>query len=201
MDFLKNNWFLILSVVILAWNLVAGYRKGFVRMLYQILSNLVALVLAGFASAPLGEFMKAHTSLYTFIEQHCIQFVSGMSGDSSLLSAAGVYDTAGQQAAQVVFQILMFILAFILIRIAFWIIMLIANGIAKAPVLRGINRFFGILAGGFNGILIIWILMAAFSLFQSLPTGAGVLECIQRWDFLSFLYGKDPFLFLTSIFS
>ena len=201
MDFIKTNWFFLLCILLLAWNAVSGYRKGFVRMLYRILCNLLALVLAAFAADPLGNFFKTHTSLYNVVEGRCVDFVSGVSGNSSLLSAAGVYDTVGEQAAQVVFHILMFVLAFVLIRIVFWIVMRVANGIAKAPVLRGINRFLGILAGCLNGLLLVWLLMAVFTIFQSASLGAEVMACIQRWDFLRALYEWNPLLFLADFFA
>lgn len=200
MDFLKNNWFAFLCLILLILNIVSGYRRGFVRMLYRILCNVMALILAAFAAEPIGSFIRTHTSFYDWVEQQCVNVVSDVSGNSQFLAEAGVYNAVGQEAAQVIYSVLMFILAFILIRIIFWIIMLIAGGLAKAPVLRGINRFFGVLAGCFNGIFVIWILMVFFTFFESTSIGEGVMQCISDLPPLHFLYQNNPLMFLTDVF-
>ena len=62
------NWLLILIVIVLAGNIVWGFGRGFVRVLYSMLAWIVILFFVTWATPYVTDFLEEQTTLDERIE-------------------------------------------------------------------------------------------------------------------------------------
>ncbi len=67
------NWLLIAVILVIAWKMVAGYRKGFLRVAYSLVEWILVLVFVTWASPYVADFLTNHTGLPAYIEAQCIE--------------------------------------------------------------------------------------------------------------------------------
>ena len=88
------------------------------------------------------------------------------------------------------------LLVILISGIAAFIIVLIISKILKLankiPVLGKINRFFGLLAGLLEALILIWVIMAGIHFWAVLNPDAAILNVIGDSGFLTWLYEGDP---------
>ncbi len=67
------NWLLIIIVLLLALCVVNGYRKGFLRMMYSMVSWVIMFALVTWATPYINTFLRNNTSIYQTIATYCEQ--------------------------------------------------------------------------------------------------------------------------------
>ena len=67
------NWLLIIIVLLLALCVVNGYRKGFLRMMYSMVSWVIMFALVTWATPYINTFLRDNTSIYQTIAVYCEQ--------------------------------------------------------------------------------------------------------------------------------
>ena len=67
------NWLLIIVVLLLALCVVNGYRKGFLRMMYSMVSWVIMFALVTWATPYINTFLRDNTSIYQRIAVYCEQ--------------------------------------------------------------------------------------------------------------------------------
>lgn len=65
------NWILIIVLLLLIWEMMRGYRRGFLRTVYSLVSWVIVLVFVMWATPYIETFLLEHTALYENIEAHC----------------------------------------------------------------------------------------------------------------------------------
>ena len=65
------NWLLILVVLLVAGNIVWGFFRGFLRVVYSMAAWILILVFVTFATPYVADWMIEHTGLDTRIEKNC----------------------------------------------------------------------------------------------------------------------------------
>ena len=65
------NWLLILVVLLVAGNIVWGFFRGFLRVVYSMAAWILILVFVTFATPYVADWMTEHTGLNTRIEKNC----------------------------------------------------------------------------------------------------------------------------------
>ena len=63
------NWLLIVVVLIFSWNMVRGYRKGILRMLYSFIAGILIMTIALAMTPKISAFLEQHTNLESNIEK------------------------------------------------------------------------------------------------------------------------------------
>ena len=86
------------------------------------------------------------------------QIVSGASGAAdTVLAETGVYAGIAQSLAGFIVQGIAFVTVLILSWILVHVISTLLGIVSHIPILKGVNRFTGMLAGLMEGLLIVWI--------------------------------------------
>jgi len=57
------NYLLIAVLLLLAWNLFDGYRKGFMRTVFSLVSWILVLVVINYATPMVTDFLMEETSI------------------------------------------------------------------------------------------------------------------------------------------
>ena len=82
------NWLLIVVVVLWAFYIVRGYKKGMLKMLYSLVSWIVILILVTMATPYMTEFLTANTSIEQNIHKTCKEKLKNLvTGDNAATDA------------------------------------------------------------------------------------------------------------------
>lgn len=120
------------------------------------------------------------------LPEHVTSYITD--SGNSLLDQAGVYEMLGSKLAD---WILAGISYFVALLIAGLIVSLIGRAlriVSRIPVIKGVNRTLGIFAGGFQGLLLIWLLFLLLTLFAATDMGKLCIEQIDQNVVLRYLY-------------
>ncbi len=84
-----------------------------------------------------------------------------------------------------------FIITLVIVMIVLFILGKTLDLLTKLPVLRQVNTWLGIAAGGAEGLLIVWVFFTVVTMFAATPFGQQMLGMITENSFLQFLYDKN----------
>ena len=58
------NWVLLLVLLILGYNIIRGYRKGFLRIVYSLVSWVIVLTFVNVATAYINTYLMEQKTQY-----------------------------------------------------------------------------------------------------------------------------------------
>ena len=208
------NWLLILTVLFVAANVVWGFYRGFLRVIYSMVAWIVILVAVSWLSPYVANYLTEHTGLNTYIEEGCNQklhewadakkqenqkevkehgndaglpeiILQKLTGESEvadqLLEDTGVYEAITQKLVQMTIQGIAYI--------AFKIV-------DKLPLIGGINRSIGAVAGFVKGMVVVWIVFAGVAMTATTSFGQEIVRAIYASPLLIWLYENNLILTL-----
>lgn len=130
------------------------------------------------------------------------QIVSGASGAAdTVLAETGVYAGIAQSLAGFIVQGIAFVTVLILSWILVHVISALLGIVSHIPILKGVNRFTGMLAGLMEGLLIVWIAFYIVALCSAGETGRVIVSYINQSAFLKELYENNILLSLGTGFA
>jgi uncharacterized membrane protein required for colicin V production len=88
------NWLVILVVLVIAWNMVAGYRKGLLRVLYALVEWLLIIVFVTWASPYVADFIMNQTGIPDYIEALCIENMKSSQEEQMKEASSGLSSTS-----------------------------------------------------------------------------------------------------------
>lgn len=203
------NWLLIAVVCIIAWNVVRGYNRGLLRIVYSLAAWVAMLGASMFAAPYVRDCLTQNTQLEQTIYDKVQQQVTG----NNLIPTDGDYDIAGVllQKTGVYDEISTQITSAVMSGISFFIVMLVLGvvthmarrliwGIEKVPVIGTVNRVAGFGVGFIKGMIIVWVLLAVIALCSTSEFGRTMTPYIDDSSMLRYIYENNPVLnFIISI--
>lgn len=91
-----------------------------------------------------------------------------------------------------------FLAVCLLVKVLLHIISSALNIISNIPVISGINRVSGLIAGTVHGIIVVWIGFAVITLFANSETGYQLLTLISESEILSNIYNNNIVLMVLT---
>lgn len=144
--------FIIIGIIVAF--LFVGYIKGLVGSILSLVQYVVVIFLAfqlnGQVSKLLIEQFHLDSTILTWLYQH-----AGLAENNLQL----ISEEMIQYFVARIISVIAFLTVFIVLKIFFWILVTILNRVTKLPILNEVNKLGGILAGGIEGILIVYILI------------------------------------------
>ena len=203
------NWVLLLVLLILGYNIIRGYRKGFLRIVYSLVSWVIVLTFVTVATPYINTYLMEHTTLYEKIEQQCSEqikrsveekqrSIQNMAGE--IIEQSGLYDEIAKQIAEFVVEGIAFLIALVA---AWTIVHVIARAlriVSRIPVLSGVNRTLGVFAGGIYGLILVWIGFYMIAVTSTSEMGSALVACIYQSRLLKYLYENNVILTLIMNF-
>lgn len=224
------NWLLILVVLILAGNVVWGFCKGFLRVLYSMIAWIVILVFVTWATPYVADFLADKTNIDTWIEEKCSdklhEYVMGEKADSTeysdlqmklpesitnklfdtnqvadrFLEESGAYQAVAGRATEMAMRVISFVVVLLIALISFHLLSVLLKLVEKLPLIGGINRTLGIFAGFAKGILIVWLAFAIIAMGSATELGMGLVSFIYESPLLVWIYENNFVLTLLMAF-
>lgn len=95
---------------------------------------------------------------------------------------------------------MVFIVVFIIVKVILIVISKTLDIISKLPVLNGLNKSVGMVAGLLHGLIIVWVGCIVVNLFITSTFGQYMYAEITRSQLLSFIYNNNLLLrFITNV--
>lgn len=114
------------------------------------------------------------------------------------LENTGIYQEAGTYLADMILGGISFVVTFLLVAIIIKIIIHLLDLVARLPILKGINRILGAVAGLAEGLLVVWALLFIVTLACTSQWGQQAIASIQESEFLTFLYQHNGIVYLVN---
>lgn len=132
------------------------------------------------------------TYLPAFIKERLIE-----NNNTQIYKELGVEvftDFAAAYIARMILRILAFLVAFFLAIIVIRILIAMAGIIEMIPVIGGINRLIGMVAGFMIALTIVWVLFLGLTVMNSTELGRAGVRMINESRLLSFIYENNILL-------
>jgi uncharacterized membrane protein required for colicin V production len=214
---MKVNWLLIIVLGIIVINALIGLKVGLIKIIFSLFSFILALMLTVWISPSVNRILKNNESFY----EKASQKVEGIlfenqeqAGDDDKMieelplpksikeslienkskAEANIKAYIVSQVTDIAINALAFVITFIVAFIALWVVSIALNIISKLPILNQLNKLTGLVVGGLQGLVIVWILFIVITIFSGTELGGTAFEQIESSVILAFLYDKNLFL-------
>lgn len=86
------NWLLIIVLVVIALNVMQGYRRGLLRMAYSMVSWIIVWVLVAWATPYISNYIINNTGIYQQIAEHCEEVIQQTAAEKQRRRSQGRQD-------------------------------------------------------------------------------------------------------------
>ena len=118
----------------------------------------------------------------------------------SILDSSGTYSMIAEEIADFILKGISFFLAMAIAMIAMHLVSRIFRIVSRIPILRGVNRYLGMVIGALYGIVIVWIAFYLIAICSSSEIGAALISYIYESKFLAYLYENNLIITLVLLF-
>lgn len=113
-----------------------------------------------------------------------------------LLEESGAYSKMAEGMAGFLMNGISFLIALVTIWVLVQLLSQIIGIASKIPVIKGVNRFLGLFAGGLYGLTIVWLGFYMAALGSTGQIGSAIVSYIYESPFLTYLYENNLVLTL-----
>lgn len=219
------NWILLVSIVILAGNIVWGLSKGFLRVAFSLVQWLLVFFILSKGAPVVATYIMENTSLPQKLIEQCEKQLEksvtemidpnvgsnlvAEQGDlsemgiripmilaDSLLKKTGVYGRMAEGIAQMAVQGLSYIIVLLITVILLFLLNRALGIVDKIPVISGVNRLLGVAAGFLKGMIVIWLGFAIVAFCIGTSWSQFVISYIYEAPVLIWIYENNLLLSL-----
>lgn len=214
----------ILTIIILAvfaLCVFSGYKKGFLKTAFSLVSWILVLVLCNFATPIVTDLLIQHTDIEVVVQATVSEKVNeaiaqavqnnGVSELEAALPAEvkqlllGEHESISElvmDSAEIDFTelvngivgILGFVITVIVLRIAVVVVEFLLGIVSKLPLIGPIDKVLGIACGGVKGIIWCWIILAVVSVLALTGTNTEFAGYISQSELLTWLQNNNLLL-------
>lgn len=121
-------------------------------------------------------------------------------GADYTLEKSGVYQEMATDMADFITKGLSFFVALIFCAILIHFLRGILDVVSRIPILKGVNRILGLIAGGLQGLLAVWLFFYLLTIFQTTGIGQICMPMIYQSEFLTELYENNLLLYVITVY-
>lgn len=217
---------IIIGVIVLF--MYIGYRRGFIRTVFSLVSFGLAILLAIYLYPIVAEWLRS-TPIFTglkdyiirtmglegVVQTHTVDLIATLPLPDMIRRALVTQDTANMFEllnvvtieeyiagffAGMAINIIAMILVFLLVRVILGILSGMLDIVGRLPVIRHFNRGGGLILGLIQGIVIVWIGLVVINLFFLDPTQPQLMQMLDESLIAGWIYENNPIMsILTNI--
>ena len=179
----------IIIVVLIAFSVYLGYRRGLVKLAIGVVSLLLSLVITAVLYIPISNLVINVTNVDETIENAIYEKVLGglerektEDATSALTQAAaeGTLPTVARGLSVSIVRLGVFVLLCISSRIIIGILSKFADALANLPIIKQFNKSGGIICGLIRGILITYVALLLVAYITQINPENRAYEEIQK---------------------
>lgn len=181
----------LIIVLLLVINIIIGYKKGLVEVVFNICAFLIALVVALILYKPVSNIVIKNTNIYGKIRETIVN--NNIEEEQSIVK--DVQNKTKEQLADVIsmkaVNIIVAIVLFIIARIAVILLKTVLEGIAELPIIKQFNQIGGIGYGILKGFLLIYILVTLLFFVNAIVGNNKVSAVVEESFITKVLYENN----------
>lgn len=215
------NFVLIVTLFIIFFSILQGWRKGVIGIVFGFVSWIFVLLFVAFSHSYIEAYVRANTHAYekiyeqsldTIEEKRQIEYketkapawaeelkkslpsvLSEKDWDQSPLLEKEMTEEeiAALQVADFIMEGIAVLISFVIAEIAVAIVGGIVKSVGRIPVVKEVNSLLGIIAGAVEGFLVVWLLMYLIICFYNTEYAQLVIGYIHQNEFLTYLYNHN----------
>ncbi len=215
------NWLFIATMLIIGGGAFLGWRAGFVKTVFSLVSTIAVIILTILFSPIVTNMLKSSDIIYGGIRGQLASiihfpdmeegtttddFIDGLSLPDSikdtLKSNEAITEYAGARLEElevyvcdtltdIIVNAIGFIVTFLIAAAGLALLCFVLNIISKLPVLHQINTLAGVAVGALEGLVVVWIFFIVITMFGTTEFGRETLALISENPVLSFLYDSN----------
>ena len=194
----------IIVIGIIALFALTGYFTGFFRVIYSLFAWTLAFALGTWATPYVAGFLEQNTGMGAAIQKACAGYIAKLAGEKTkdsaiavfgeLLEDTGIYERIAAEVTGYILKGIAFLLVMLAIGILMQLLWHILDLASRLPVLEGLNKMLGAVAGALKGLVIVWGLFCVIQLCSVTEIGQTLLGLIEESPVLKGIYEYN-FLF------
>lgn len=203
----------IVVIAILALSIFWGYKRGLIKVIFNLCAFLVALILTFILYKPVASFVIQNTDLYDNIKQVVLENGITEKKEDVIDNNAGVdkyiekytynaiteaKNDAVKSAADTIalnaVNVMVSIVLFIVIRILLIFARFLVEALAELPIVKQFNELGGALYGAITGLITIYAILAIVFFIVSINGFEYINEAIDMSIITKYLYGNNIIL-------
>lgn len=211
----------LIIILIMLTTIYLGYRRGLISVVFKIFIFFISLVVVFILYKPVANFIINNTQLDENISSAIRNNLEGAvikdgkiveaSEDSKISSSAANLinsfakeavnnaekDAIGYVSIQLsewMIRVGTMLIIFTISRIMLCFVRFASEIIANLPLIKTFNRTGGLIYGTIKGLLIIYVVLAVFSVISPLITSWGVIDAIDDSKIGSLMYNNNIIL-------
>lgn len=211
------SWLLIIVLGIIILNALIGRKVGLVKIVFSLFSFIIALILSVWISPLVNGMLKNNETFYEKasqkVEDMLFEEQEETSNQEDIIEGLplprsikeSLQENKAKQEANIKTYIighvtdiainaLAFVLTFVILFVGLWVLSIALNIISKLPILNQLNKLAGLLVGGLQGVVVVWILFILITVFSGTELGGSAFVQIKDSAILSFLYDENILL-------
>lgn len=200
----------IVLVAILVLNVIIGYKKGLINVIFNICAFLLAIVITIILYKPVSNIIIENTNIKENIKSTIINnnpneatkeektntndiqkyienTVQGVADDAKEKATETVAETIAIKVVEIITCIILFILT----RIILILLKFVTETIANLPLIKQFNEIGGLVYGVIKGLIIIYILLTILFLVVSINGNGAIANSIEESNITKFLYNNN----------
>ena len=197
----------LLVFLFLITMLVRGYNKGLLKISISLIALLSSVIALNLINPYLRKQLQENTKIRSMAIDELnvpvmMKDILKKNDDRTVYEKLGVYtfsDYIASYVTQMIVNAISYVGSFVFVWLVLGILFKGNKLLGKLPVLGGLNKKFGALAGFAMGLIIYWILcifIIAFSTIKPIGSLAGLIDCSP---FLVFLSRLNPIAFFLML--
>ena len=215
------NWVLITVIAILAVFTISGIYRGIVKMIFPIVSLIGTLIAVFILLPVMSNVIKDNTKIYENLEQVVSEKIlpesefTGFNQEEIIdsidlpevikevilknntaekyieLGVSSLREYIIKSVTDMIFNVAAFLIAFLLVFIILRILFGFMSVLTSLPVIHGVNKLAGAVAGFVMGLAVVWIIFAVLTIFGSTQFSKDVFEQVNDSALLTFIYNRN----------
>lgn len=203
----------IVVIAILALSIFLGYKRGLIKVIFNLCAFLVALILTFILYKPVASFVIQNTDLYDNIKQVVLEngitekkedvidnnvgvdkYIEKYTYNAITEAKNDVVKSAADTIALNAVNVMVSIVLFIVIRILLIFARFLVEALAELPIVKQFNELGGALYGAITGLITIYAILAIVFFIVSINGFEYINEAIDMSIITKYLYGNNIIL-------
>lgn len=219
--------FNIADIIVLAIILITtffGYKKGFIKTGFGMLSFFIAIALTFMLYKPVMNLIKEKTNFENWLYEYLYSMNLDKETNNNLENGESlattetdesyieklpqaivemldlesvkenVKVTVTQKIVDFALKLLSIIIVYIASKLILMLLVVMLDSIAKLPILKQFNELFGLILGLLLGVIRVYLVCAIVAFISSLPIGEGISAVVNNSLFAHIFYDNNLLL-------
>ena len=186
-------------LIIIALSTFIGFKKGFIKVAFRLISFILALIIALVLYKPVSNFIKNYTPIPNKIESKIESRISSSNKEETNNLVANYYKNIRNISTTVIAKnitnsivnISSILIVFLLSRLLLMFLRISTDWIAKLPLIKQFNHIGGFIYGLLAGFFIIYLFFTIITLLAPIIDLNNIIKLINSSIIANIMYNNN----------